>query len=61
MGHGRTHGMIPLDENPKWVDKRIKCNPMSQLKIDTWCKTRENFNFSEKWQNGNFDQNPEFF
>ena len=25
------------------------------------CETPRKSNFSEKWQNGNFDQNPEFF
>ena len=36
MVHGWTHDIMPLEENPKLVDKRIRCNPMSHLKFDMW-------------------------
>ena len=36
MGHGWTHGMMPLDENPKYVDKEDKGNPINQWKVDMW-------------------------
>ena len=29
-GSHETHDIMPLEENPKWVDKRIKCNPLNQ-------------------------------
>ena len=25
-----THGMMPLEGNLKWLDKRIRCNPLNQ-------------------------------
>ena len=28
-GSHETHGIMPLEENPKWVDKRIRCNPLN--------------------------------
>ena len=28
--------MMPLDENPKYVDNGIRCNPINQWKVDTW-------------------------
>ena len=30
VGPTWTHGMMPLEKNPKWVDKRIRCNPLNQ-------------------------------
>ena len=25
-----THGMMPLEGNLKWLDKKIRCNPLNQ-------------------------------
>ena len=25
-----THGMMPLERNLKWLDKKIRCNPLNQ-------------------------------
>ena len=25
-----THGIMPLEGNLKWLDKRIRCNPLNQ-------------------------------
>ena len=25
-----THGIMPLEGNFKWLDKRIRCNPLNQ-------------------------------
>ena len=31
-----TNGIMPLEENPKWMDKRIRCNPLNQYNGDMW-------------------------
>ena len=30
MGSLVTHGIMPLEGNLKWLDKRIRCNPLNQ-------------------------------
>ena len=31
-----THGIMPLEGNLKWLDKRIRCNPPNKSEFDMW-------------------------